>query len=116
MQSYLVKLSEYAEMDHVEAQIAGLVARLYPDEFATLDGYCARHRDYLDPVIGRFDREVQFYLAYLELTGRYRPACRSAIRTSQPARRRSPPRTPSISRWRTSSCRAEARSSPTTSA
>jgi DNA mismatch repair protein MutS len=74
VQGYLVKLSEYAEMDHVEAQIAGLVARLYPDEFATLDGYCARHRDYLDPVIGRFDREVQFYLAYLELTGRYQAA------------------------------------------
>jgi DNA mismatch repair protein MutS len=74
VQSYLVKLSEYAEMDHVEAQIASLVARLYPDEFATLDGYCARHRDYLDPVIGRFDREVQFYLAYLELTGRFRAA------------------------------------------
>jgi hypothetical protein len=74
VQSYLVKLSEYAEMDHVEAQIASLVARLYPDEFATLDGFCARHRDHLDPVIGRFDREVQFYLAYLELTGRFRAA------------------------------------------
>jgi hypothetical protein len=74
VQSYLVKLREYAEMDHVEAQIAGLVARLYPDEFATLDGYCARHRGHLDPVIGRFDREVQFYLAYLELTGRFRAA------------------------------------------
>lgn len=74
VKSYLVKLPEYAEMDHVEAQIADLVARLYPDEFATLDGYCTRYRDYLDPVIGRFDREVQFYLAYLELTGRYRAA------------------------------------------
>ena len=72
--SYLVKLPEYAEMDHVEAQIVSLVARLYPDEFGTLARYCTRHRDYLDPVIGRFDREVQFYLAYLELTGRYRAA------------------------------------------
>jgi len=68
--SYLVKLPELAEMDHVEAQIADLVARLYPDEFATLAAYCIQHRDYLDPVIGRFDREVQFYLSYLELTGR----------------------------------------------
>ncbi len=74
VQSYLVRLSQHAEMDHVEAQIASLVARLYPEEFATLDGYCARHRDYLDPVIGRFDREVQFYLAYLELAGRYQAA------------------------------------------
>jgi DNA mismatch repair protein MutS len=74
VRSYLVKISEYAEMDHVEAQIAGLVARLYPEEFRELDGYCARHGDYLDPVIGRFDREVQFYLAYLELAGRYQAA------------------------------------------
>jgi DNA mismatch repair protein MutS len=72
--SYLVKLREYAEMDHVEAQIASLVARLYPDEFATLDGYCTRHRGFLDPVIGRFDHEVQFYLAYLELAGRLKAA------------------------------------------
>ena len=72
--SYLVKLPEYAEMDHVEAQIVGLVARLYPDEFGTLASYCARHRDYLDQTIGRFDREVQFYLAYLELTGRFKAA------------------------------------------
>jgi DNA mismatch repair ATPase MutS len=61
-------------MDHVEAQIAGLVAKLYPDIFGRLAGYCTRHRDYLDQTIGRFDREVQFYLAYLELIGRFRAA------------------------------------------
>lgn len=74
VKSHLVKLRDHADMDHVEAQIAGLVARLYPDEFATLDGYCTRHRGYLDPVIRRFDREVQFYLAYLELVGHYQAA------------------------------------------
>jgi len=74
VKSYLVDLPGYVEMDHVEAQIAGLVTRLYPDEFGTLTGYCTRHGDYLDPVIGRFDREVQFYLAYLELAGRYQAA------------------------------------------
>jgi len=74
VKSYLVKRTEYAEMDHVEAQILSLVARLHPDEFGTLSDYCTRNRDYLDPTIGRFDREVQFYLAYLELIGRYRAA------------------------------------------
>jgi len=72
--SYLVKLGELAEMDHVEAQIIGLVAKLYPDVFGTLASYCSRHRDYLDQAIGRFDREVQFYLVYLELIGRFRAA------------------------------------------
>jgi len=74
VKSYLVRFPDYAEMDHVEAQIIGLVARLYPDEFGDLEGYCTRHVGYLDPMIGRFDREVQFYLAYLELIGRYKEA------------------------------------------
>jgi DNA mismatch repair protein MutS len=74
VKSHLVKLPEFAEMDHVEAQIVSLVAKLYPDVFGTLAGYCTRHRDYLDQTIGRFDREVQFCLAYLELIGRFRAA------------------------------------------
>jgi DNA mismatch repair protein MutS len=67
--SYLVRLRESADMNHVEAQILDRVARLNPDVFGTLAGYCGRQRDYLDPTVGRFDREVQFYLAYLELIG-----------------------------------------------
>jgi DNA mismatch repair protein MutS len=72
--SHLVNLADHAEMDHVEAQIARLVAKLHPDVSGALAGYCTRHRDYLDPTIGRFDREVQLYLAYLELIGRYKAA------------------------------------------
>jgi DNA mismatch repair protein MutS len=74
VKSYLVKLPDFAEMNHVEAQIAERVAWLHPDAFGALAGYCSRHRDYLDGTVGRFDREVQFYLAYLELIGRFRAA------------------------------------------
>jgi DNA mismatch repair protein MutS len=74
VKSYLVELSELADMDHIEARIASLVARLHPEEFAALSAYCTWHGDYLDPVIGRFDREVQFYLAYLEMSGRLKAA------------------------------------------
>lgn len=74
VKSYLVKLPDYAAMDHVEAQILDRVARLHPDVFATLAGYTARHREYIDPTIGRLDREVQFYLAYLQLIQRFRAA------------------------------------------
>jgi DNA mismatch repair protein MutS len=74
VKSYLVRLPEHAEMNHVEARIIGLVAKLHPDVFGTLASYCTRHRDYLDPTIRRFDREVQFYLAYLELIGRHKAA------------------------------------------
>jgi len=62
------------EMNHVEAAILDRVARLYPDVFASLDQYCHRHRDYLDPVIGRFDREVQFYVACIEHIERFKAA------------------------------------------
>jgi DNA mismatch repair protein MutS len=66
VKDYRVRFREHAEMNHVEAQILDLVAKLHPETFSKLDEYCARHQRYLDETIGRFDREVQFYLAYLE--------------------------------------------------
>ena len=74
VKSHLVTLPDYDQMDHVEAQILERVARLHGDVFAALAGYTARHRDYLDTTIARFDREVQFYLAYLEMIERFRAA------------------------------------------
>jgi DNA mismatch repair protein MutS len=66
VEDYRVKFREHAEMNHVEAQILDRVAKLYPDTFARLDEFCSRHPGYLDETIARFDREVQFYLAYLQ--------------------------------------------------
>ena len=65
VKDYTVKLSVAAGMNHVEAKILALVARLYPDIFATLDHYCAKNSHYLDETIRVFDREIQFYVAYL---------------------------------------------------
>jgi DNA mismatch repair protein MutS len=53
-----------------ETRIAQLVARLYPKQFKALDEFCVRHSDFLDPRVAGFDREVQFYLAYLEYVER----------------------------------------------
>ncbi len=74
VKDYRVKLPNLADMNHVEARVLELVAQLHPGVFLPLDDYCARHREYLDPTIGSFDREVQFYVAYLEYIERFKPA------------------------------------------
>jgi DNA mismatch repair protein MutS len=74
VRSYLARLTDFVDMNQVEERILEGVARLHPDVFAQRAEYCERHRDYLDATIARFDREVQFYMAYLELIGRMREA------------------------------------------
>ncbi len=64
--NYSVQFSLSSEMNHVEEEILALVVRLYPDTFLILDHYCLQYRDYLDEVLRVFDREVQFYVAYLD--------------------------------------------------
>ena len=70
---YHVKLKDYADMNHVEEMILERVAKLFPDSFGRLDRYCARHRDFMNPTIARFDREIRFYLSYLAFVDRFRP-------------------------------------------
>jgi DNA mismatch repair protein MutS len=64
VKDYRVGFRGRAEMDHVEARIVDLVARLYPEAFGALDNFRAGHSGYLDQTIRVFDREVQFYAAY----------------------------------------------------
>jgi len=71
---YRFEFSSGPEMNHVEAAILDLVARLYPDIFSSLDEYYVRHANYLDSIISVFDREVQFYIACLEHIERHKPA------------------------------------------
>lgn len=71
---YLSKLSVGSGMNHVEAKILDLVAKLHPDVFLNLDDYCARNADYLDKTIAVFDREIQFYVAYQEYVARIKRA------------------------------------------
>lgn len=74
VRDYLSKFSDYPDMDHVEAQILDLVARLHQTLFAELDRFCEVRAHFLDDTIGDFDREVQFYLAYLDYTERLKSA------------------------------------------
>lgn len=65
VKDYRVRFPAAGGMNHVEAGVLGLVAKLYPDVFAALHDFWERHRGYLDDTVARFDREIQFYLAYL---------------------------------------------------
>lgn len=66
VKDYRVKFNTWPDMNHVEAQILELVARLHPETFSNLEAYCATNVGYLDGTLATFDREVQFYIAYLE--------------------------------------------------
>lgn len=74
VKDYRVQFSEWNEMNHVEANILNLVAQLFPDTFSYLDEYCLKYVDFLDEVIGVFDREIQFYVAYLEHLAQFKRA------------------------------------------
>jgi len=63
---YLIRYRVPPGMNHVAAQITELVARLFPDEFAGLAEYCRQHAGFLDEAIASADRELQFYLAYID--------------------------------------------------
>lgn len=65
-QDYLVRLPERTGMSHIEATILDFVARLYPKPFAVLDRFCTEHNRFIDETIRTFDREIQFYVAYLD--------------------------------------------------
>jgi DNA mismatch repair protein MutS len=65
VKDYRVRYRTEPGRTHVGAQILDLVARLFSDEFSALGEYCRRHADFIDPAITQFDRELQFYLAYL---------------------------------------------------
>ncbi|MBN1486549.1 MAG: DNA mismatch repair protein MutS [Anaerolineae bacterium] len=66
VKDYRVKLAVGSGMSYVEAQILDCVAKLYPDIFATLETYCTQHDPFLDPTIRTFDREIEFYVTYLD--------------------------------------------------
>lgn len=53
-------------VNHVEVAMVELVARLYPKPFEALHQFYLHRRDFLDPTMVAFDREVHFYLAYLD--------------------------------------------------
>jgi DNA mismatch repair protein MutS len=69
VKDYTLKFPNRSDMNHIEAKILEFVARLYPDIFQHLNDYCARNGNFVDKTIAIFDREIQFYVAYLDYIG-----------------------------------------------
>jgi DNA mismatch repair protein MutS len=75
-------LPEFRDWDtFAAAGVLHLVAKVYPDLFAALDAFCRQHSDYLDDAIRVLDRELQFYLSYLD---HIRPLRRAGLTLSYP--------------------------------
>jgi DNA mismatch repair ATPase MutS len=69
---YKSKLKSSVAMNDVEAQILEGVARLYPDFFLQLDHFYNEKHEFQDEIITVFDREIQFYMGYLNFVNKFR--------------------------------------------
>jgi DNA mismatch repair protein MutS len=74
VEDYKAKFSTSDDMNFIEAKILEFVAKLYPEEFSALDDFCRNHQTFLDQTVAAFDREIQFYLAYLDYTATLKQA------------------------------------------
>lgn len=66
VKDHAVQFSDWPDMNHLEAAALDFVARLNPEVFQRLDLFAARHSAFIDDVVETFDREVQFYVGFLE--------------------------------------------------
>lgn len=72
--AYAVKFFDQPAMNHIEAHVLEFVSRLYPDVFRALDDYCTFNAAFLDETIAALDREIQFYVAYLDYVSTFKRA------------------------------------------
>lgn len=71
--------------DHLDAMILARVATLFPEAFAALERFGVDHADAFDATIVAFDRDISFYLGYLDVIAPLRraglPVCTPTVTT-----------------------------------
>jgi DNA mismatch repair protein MutS len=72
VKDYRVRFPEDNGLNHVEAQVLERVARLNPEVFGRLEAFCTGRTQFVHTTIGRFDREIQFYVSYLTYVEQFR--------------------------------------------
>lgn len=63
---YRVEFQNSLEMNHVEAQVLERLSWLYSESFNALERFRNDNQDFIDEKIAVFDREIQFYVSYLD--------------------------------------------------
>jgi DNA mismatch repair protein MutS len=54
------------DLDDVQAAILTRVAALFPEPFTELDAFCRTHQQFADQALTDFERQLAFYIAYLD--------------------------------------------------
>ncbi|HMO28060.1 DNA mismatch repair protein MutS [Enterovirga sp.] len=75
-----------AALNHIEEGILEFVGRLFPEEFRQLADYARRRGSFIDETVARLDREIGFFVAYLDFIAPLRqaglPFCHPEVSTS----------------------------------
>lgn len=73
-------------LNHIEEGILEFVGRLFPEEFGHLADYARRRGAFIDETVARLDREIGFFIAYLDFIAPLRqaglPFCRPEVSAS----------------------------------
>ena len=74
VEDYRVEYRTSRDMDHVEAQILDLVAKINPEVFSDLSRFVDQNRAFAAPLITEFDRQIQFYVSFRDYKQRIKGA------------------------------------------
>lgn len=71
VKDYRAEFPDYPDMNHIESKVLEFVAELHPVAFESLAQFESNFKGFEDKTVVRFDREIQFYLAYRDLIARF---------------------------------------------
>ena len=74
VKDYRVTFRASDTMNHVEGTILERVALLHPDVFSALSDFCAKNQAFAERIILDFEREIQFYVSWLEYAETFKRA------------------------------------------
>lgn len=86
---YSFNFSDSPDMSQVEGRILELVSQIHEETFTKLADFKTKHEGFQDPILVGFDRQIQFYIAYLEHCSKFKDLglcfCYPAVSSSEKA-------------------------------